>query len=129
MKKMLIAFISALITVVIILIGFTVLGRDLRRQELKNALKSSMESAMELLLAEEGGPETEEEWRAMFVQSVALQIESTSQLRVVIVESDMEKGYLKAEAVLTWRHPIGTIGSVSEVMDIMLEEYVIESKE
>lgn len=123
MKNMLIAFIAALCGVVIILIGFTMHGRSTRQVELDNALKSSMEEAMTSLLYEEGGPENESEWKAAFLQSLVIQINSTSDLTVTFLEADMERGILSVEAVLTWNHPIGTVGTVSSTMTVIMEEY------
>lgn len=123
MKNMLIAFIAALIAIVIILTGFTIHGRSTRQVELDNALKSSMENVMTVLLYEEGRPQTEEEWKASFLQSLAIQINSASDLKVVFLEADMEKGILSVEATLSWTHPIGTPGSVSSTMTVILEEY------
>ena len=123
MKNMLVAFYAALIGILIILIGFTIYGRNIRQIELDNALKSSMEEAMTVLLYEEGRPQTEEEWKAAFLQSLAVQINSASDLKVVILEADMNKGLLSVEAELTWNHPIGTKGRVSSVRTVILEEY------
>ena len=129
MKKSVFAMCSVLMIFVFVLIFYTIYGREIRQTELNNAMNASMREAMELLLVEEGGPESEKEWKAMFAHSVAVQIESNSTLTVNVIESDMEKGYLKAEAILTWKHPTGTTGQISEVMDIMLEEYVEESSD
>ena len=123
MKNMLVAFYAAIIALVIILIGFTIHGRSVRQIELDNALKSSMEEAMTVLLYEEGRPQTEEEWKASFLQSLAVQINSASDLTVHILKADMEKGLLSVEANLTWKHPIGTDGSVTSYMTILREEY------
>ena len=123
MKNMLVAFYAAIIALVIILIGFTIHGRSVRQIELDNALKSSMEDAMTVLLYEEGRPQTEEEWKASFLQSLAVQINSASDLTVHIIKADMEKGLLSVEANLTWKHPIGTDGSVSSTMTVFLEDY------
>lgn len=123
MKNMLMAFYAAIIGLLIILIGFTIHGRSIRQVELDNALKSSMEETMVSLLYEEGGPQSEEEWKSMFLQSLAVQINSASDLTVTFLEADMEKGLLSVEATLTWNHPIGTRGSVSCVRTVLLEEY------
>ena len=127
MKNMLIAFYAAIISFLIILIGFTIHGRSIRRVELDNALKSSMENALTTLLYEEGKPLTEEEWTSDFIQSLALQINSNSDLKVVIIGADMDKGLLSVEATLTWYHPIGTKGSVSSFRTAILEEYETEN--
>ncbi len=123
MRNMLIAFIAALCALVIILTGFTIHGRSSRQVELDNALKSAMEDAMTSLMYEEGGPQTEDEWKAAFLQYLAIQINSASDLTVTFLEADMEKGILSVEATLTWVHPIGTPGSVSSVMTAIMEEY------
>ena len=127
MKKMIVAAILVLMVILVIPIGFTLLGRDLRKTEIDNAMISSMENAMEMLLLDEGKPQTEEEWIAMFKQSIAVQIESNSELTIRVIDADMNKGYLAAEGILTFRHPIGTTGTVSSGrLDIILEEYVRE---
>ena len=123
MRNMLIAFISALITVVIILIGFTIHGRSIRQVELDNALKSSMENAMTILMYEEGKPDTEDEWKDIFLQSLSIQITSKSDLEVDFLEADMQKGLLSVKATVTWMHPIGTKGSLSRTMTVIMEEY------
>lgn len=128
MKNMLIAFYGAMIALVIILIGFTIHGRATRQVELNNALKSSMEDAMTSLLYEESRPQTEEEWKASFLQSLALQINSASDLKVVFLETDMEKGILAVEASLTWMHPVGTQGCVSSTRTIIVEDYVVNGE-
>jgi len=78
---------------------------------------------MTSLLFEEGGPQTEEEWKAAFLQSMAVQINSASELTVTFFEANMEKGLLSVEATLSWNHPIGTRGSVSSVRTALLELY------
>ena len=128
MKKMIVAFVSCIIIVILIMTGFTIHGRNVRQIEVDNALNTSMKSAMEVLLVEEGGPKTQKEWEYMFIQSLAVQIESDSELTIHIgADSDMEKGILTAEAILTFRHPIGTTGTVSTgIRTIILEEYIEE---
>ena len=126
MKNMLIAFIAMLCSVVIILIGFTMYGRSIRQVELDNALKSSMEDAMLSLMYEEGRPQNEKEWKAAFLQSLVIQINSASELTVRFLEADMTMGILSVEAKLTWTHPIGTIGTVSSNMTVIMEEYIKE---
>lgn len=127
MKKALLAVFGSIIILIFLLISFTLFGRNIRQTEVDNALAAAMQSAMEQLLLEEGKPATEEEWKAMFVEAVCVQIESSSELAVHILDADMEKGLLCAEAVLTFRHPIGTTGSVTTgARTIILEEYIAE---
>lgn len=126
MKKALMSVFSMLIIIIFFLIAFTLHGRNARQTELDNALMTSMKQSMDVLLVEKGRPESEEEWKAMFLQTLVSQIESESELAVHILEMDMEKGILSVEAVLTFTHPIGTEGKVSAMETVILEEYVVE---
>lgn len=86
-----------------------------------------MKQAIAQLQYDEGTPVSEDEWTANFVNSIAVQIQSQSDLTVHIYEADMEKGLLSAEAVLTFQSPIGNeISVTSEKRTIVLEEYVIK---
>lgn len=123
MKNMFIAFYGAIIAFIVILIGFTIHGRSIRQVELDNALKSAMENTMVSLLYEEEKPENADVWKEEFLQALAVQINSTSNLRVMFLKADMEKGLLSVKAELTWTHPIGTKGVVSSQMTALLEEY------
>ena len=128
MKKMIMGVLSVLIIIAFIITLYTLHGRAYRQTEVNNALDSSMRNAMKLLLVMEDGPESQEEWEQMFIQSLVVQIKSNSELIVHVGEdSSMEKGILTAEAVLKFRHPIGTEGTVSTgIRTIILEEYVTE---
>lgn len=127
MKKVIMAVLSILTILIFILILYTLHGRNYRQTEIDNALTSSMENAMQVLLTEDK-PKTQEEWEEMFVQSMAMQIESESELTVNIGrDSNMDKGILTAEAILRFHHPIGTEGTVSTgIRTIILEEYLEE---
>lgn len=122
-KKALISVFSILIIVLFFLISFTLHGRNVRQTELDNALTVSIKQAMDVLQADKGKPASEDEWKMIFLQSLASQIESESELMVNILEIDMEKGILSVEAVLKYTHPIGTEGSVSAQRTAILEAY------
>lgn len=124
MKKVIMTILSILIFIILMMTIYTIDGRNVRQTELNNALKLSMESAMDQLILADGNPQSEEEWKAMFVQSVVMQIDSASDLTVNILEADMDKGILSVEAVLTFRHPVGTKGRVAVQRTILLEEYL-----
>jgi len=126
MKKVLMAVFSVMIIVIVILIMFTLHGRNARQTELDNALNTSMKQSMDALLVMEGKPHTEEEWKVMFLQSLASQIESESELTVNILEIDMDKGILSVEAILKFKHVAGTEGTVSSQRTIILEEFIME---
>lgn len=124
MKKALFAAFSTIIILLFLLIFFTLYGRFVRQTEVSNALELSMKNSMEQLLLGNGAPDSEEEWKNRFLTSVAVQIDSQSDLTVHIYEADMEKGILSAEAVLTFPNPIGTTSKVTTgKRTIILEEY------
>lgn len=127
MKKIMIMMLSIIILLVMVMVIYTLDGRNIRQTELNNAVTSSMESAMSQLMLAEGQPQTNDEWVAMFIESLVVQIDSASDLTVNILEADKDKGVLSVEAILTFRHPIGTTGTVSSgIRTIILEEYTEE---
>ncbi len=123
MKKLLMGVFSFVIILLLFLIIFTISGKNIRQTELDGAFDSSMKYAMQLLQLEEGAPQTEEEWKVMFVDSLRIQIKSASDLEVNILYADMEKGILSAEAILHFTHPNGERAMVSKSGTIYLEEY------
>ena len=124
MKKVLIGIFCIGIFVLTLLTGFTIHGRELRKTELNAAFYSSMENAMRMLKSETGGPQSEQEWKIMFVDSIKSQIKSASDLEVRILYADMEKGILSAEVVLYYKHPNGQSAQLAISDNIYLEEYV-----
>lgn len=129
MRKVLITVLGIVIILIFIITYYTLHGREIRQTELNNAVVSSMQSAMEMLLVEESMPQTEDEWIQMFLQSLAVQIDSVSELTVRILEADMEKGLLSVEAILTFPHPLGKTGSVSCYRTVILESYSVMNKQ
>ncbi|MBR2045126.1 MAG: hypothetical protein IJ958_03200 [Agathobacter sp.] len=124
MKKFLLSSFALIIILLFILIFFTLYDRSVRHTEVCNALTLSMKQSMMQLQLDEGKPTSEEDWTTAFVQSVATQIQSQSDLTIHIYESNVEKGLLSAEAILTFRNPIGTTSSVTTgKQTIILEEY------
>ena len=126
MKKALLAAFSSILILLFLLIFFTLYGWLIRYVEITNALNSSMEHAIAQLQFDEGVPASEDVWINAFAESVAMQINSHSDLEIHIYEADIDKGLLSAEAVLTFLNPIGNETSVtSGKRTILLEEYVI----
>jgi len=83
-----------------------------------------MKHAIAQLQVDEGAPMSEESWVNDFIQSIAIQIDSSSDLTVHIYEANLNKGLLSAEAILTFKNPIGTESSVTTGKRIiLLEEY------
>ena len=126
MKKALLATFSFITLLIFLLIFFSLYGREVRHTEISNALNSSMKQAILHLQLDEGGPVSKDEWLHNFSDSIASQIQSKSDLTIHIYEADFEKGLLSAEAILTFRNPIGTYSSVTTgKQTIILEEYYV----
>lgn len=124
MKKIILGVCSVILVMLIILIGYTLHGRTVRQTELDNALTSGMEKAMETLRAEKSvAPQSNEEWIAYFMEAFVVQIDSSSDLTVHVLDADFEKGLLSVEATLKYKHPIGTEGSVSIQKTMILETF------
>lgn len=124
MKKTLQAAFSSILILIFLLIFFTLYGHMVRYTEVCNALELSMKHSITQLQLDEGAPSSEEAWIQDFIQSLAIQINSKSDLTIHIYEANLEKGLLSAEAILTYKNPIGTESSVTTGKRIiLLEEY------
>lgn len=127
MKKALYGVFVVIVILVFILIWFTIDGRAIRQTELNNAVTLSIENAMELLLVDEGKPQTADEWEAMLIPMILVQIDSdVEEVEVNVIEADLEKGLLAVEVIERFRHPNGEIGQISVRRECILEEYIVE---
>ena len=123
MKNIVIGIGSCFLAGILVLTLYTLHGRSVRQEELDDALASGMKLALEQVKqGGDGAPGSNEELTALFLQSFLLQIDSNSQVTVHILEADYEKGLLSVEAVLTYRHPIGTEGRVTARRTVILEK-------
>ena len=127
MKKALLSTFYMIILLIFIMIFLSLYGRATRYTEIQNALELSMQQAIAQLQIDEGRPTAEEVWINTFVNSVASQIQSNSDLELLIYSADMEKGLLSAEAVLTYPNLIGTTSSVSTGKRVILLETYFDS--
>lgn len=123
MKKIVIGICSLVLILILVMAAYTMYGRSVRKTELDNALSSGMQKAMQMLNAEEYAPRSNEEFTSLFMEAFFVNLESSSDVTVHILDADYEKGLLSAEAVLTYKHPIGTTGKVAARKTIIREEY------
>lgn len=129
MKKIVMGICSLVLILILVMAAYTMYGRSVRRTELDNALSSGMQKAMQMLNAEEYAPRSNEEFTALFLEAFFVSLESSSDVTVHILDADFEKGMLSAEAVLTYKHPIGTTGKVAAQRTIIREEYAKDGGE
>ncbi|GHU45005.1 hypothetical protein FACS1894111_13020 [Clostridia bacterium] len=128
MKNIVIGICSVVLIFGVVLTAYTLHGRSVRETELSNALSYGMEKAMGMLMAEGSViPKSDEELVVCFLESFLMQIDSNSVVTVNVLDVDGEMGLLSVEAVLEYKHPIGTKGWVSQKMCILLEAYQVEN--
>lgn len=124
MKNIVIGISAAAFLGLLVLIAYTLHGRSVRQTELDMALSIAMEESLRGLKELEAGQEkSTEEFVEEFLQRFSVQIVSQSDVTVHILDVDVEKGLLSVEAVSTFRHPIGSMGSVALRRTAILEQY------
>ena len=124
MKHIIIGICSCVMAGLLILTVYTFYGRSVRKSELNQALTLSMEQALEQTDA--GyiyGDGNKEELIAVFLENFLMQIDSSSEATVHVLDADYEKGLLSVEAVLSYRHPIGLPGTVAMQKTVLRENY------
>ena len=129
MKKVVLVICSLVFVLILLLTVYTIYGRSIRKTELDNALSSGMQKAMQMLNAEEYAPQNNEEFMALFLEAFAMNFTSSSDVTVHILDADYKKGLLAAEAVLEYKHPLGTMGNVAARKTIIREEYTEEESD
>ena len=124
MKHIIIGICSCVMAGLLILTVYTFYGRSVRKAELNQALTLSMEQALEQTAAGElYGSGNDRELVAVFLESFLMQIDSSSEVTVHVLDVDYEKGLLSVEAVLSYRHPIGLPGAVAMQKTVLRENY------
>lgn len=124
MKNMVIGISAAVFLGLLVLIAYTLHGRSVRQSELDLALSVAMKESLKgLEELEAGQARSTEEFVEEFLQRFSVQIASKSKVTVHILDVDVEKGLLSVEAISSFRHPIGSLGSVSRRRTAILEQY------
>mgnify|MGYP007099693201 CR=1 FL=1 len=123
MKKMILTVCGLMTLLLLIMICYTFYGRSVRKAELEAALSSGMQKAVNMLDAGEYAPRDNEEFIALFLEAFAVEFQSSSDVTVHVLDADVRKGLLSAEAILVFRHPIGTEGRVAARRTIIREAY------
>lgn len=129
MKNIVIGITAAAFLGLLVLISYTIHGRTIRQTELDMALSVAMEEALRGLQELEAGQRKDvDTFVEEFLQRFSVQIVSNSNVTVHVLDADAEKGLLSAEAVSTFYHPIGSMGSVSVRRTAILEQYTTREK-
>ena len=129
MKKALLTTFYLIILLLFIMIFLSLYSRTIRYTEIRNALELSMQQAIAQLQIDEGRPTSEDVWINSFVNSLASQIQSSSDLEILIYTADFEKGLLSAECILTYKNFVGSNSSVRTGKRIILLETYFDTNE
>lgn len=124
MKNVIISMGLVMMTIITILILYTVYGQNTRQNEVEEALSVAVEQTLENMKIDKSyDVNSTEEFIADFNQNLILSIESDSVLEVNILTVDIEKGLFDVEVVETFKQPNGSKGTASCRKTIILEEY------
>ena len=128
MKNVITGMAAGLVLILLLLVLYTVQGQTVREDEAGKALSSALENTAEQLTEERTVYENNEEFKAAFLQSLLVQMDSASNVKVNILNADCEKGILRAEVIETYQNPNGEVKSVSAERTILLERYQIQEE-
>lgn len=131
MKQTVFGMVSVMLLTLFLLILMTVYGRHLRQTETDHTLSEAVDTTMSNLLEQQLYTiESGDEFVADFLQSLLVQMNSTSDVKVSVLAADEEKGILSVEVTETYKHPNGKEGSVSAVRTVILDKSVeVEKKQ
>jgi hypothetical protein len=118
----------------ILMVGYTVAGREKRTTELESALSLAMEQAIDHLQYQDVySPVNDEELVAVFEQQLLVQLTAEADYEVRILDVDCEKGLLSAEVTEHFTHLNGREGSITvqklAILDQVAEQSIYGTKE
>jgi len=128
MKQVIFGIVSILVITLIFLIMMTIYGRSMRQEETVRGLSEAMDVAITEII-ENTTVENEEEFAALLLQRLLVQMNSTSDIQVKILDADAQMGILSIEVIETYRHPNGESGSVAEHRTVIWDRPVKKEKE
>ncbi|MCI8483449.1 MAG: InlB B-repeat-containing protein [Lachnospiraceae bacterium] len=114
----------AVITMLVVAVVMGLSGRNVRRNEMETALNAAAEQSLEQLKMKKGYKiETYQELIADFNQSLFLQMESDSDIRVEVLAADIEKGLLDVRITEDYYNILGKKEQAICRKSVILEEY------
>lgn len=127
MKNVVIGFASAVIILLVILILYTIQGKETRNEEIHDSIETAMTNTAEKMKEEDY--KTDEEMTAVFLENVLQGTDSVSDVEVNILTADAKKGILSAEVTEVYQNPNGEEGKASSVRTVILDKQQPETKE
>lgn len=123
MKHVINGIIMSAIAFMVIAAVMIVSGQSVRKNELEKTVEHAAEQAIGSLNEKENEEISREEFIEIFMENLAMGIESDSEVVVSIMEADPEKGILSVRAVEEYRNPLGKAGTVQAERTVILENY------
>ena len=125
MKQTVFGLVSMLLLVFFLVIGMSLYGRNLRQAETDHTLTEAVDTAMSNLMETNSySMDTKDEFVADFLETLLVQMNSTSDVEVSILEADEKKGILSVEVTQNYVHPNGKEGAVSVVRTVIFDKDV-----
>ncbi len=125
MKHVINGIIMSAIAFMVIAAVMIVSGQSVRKNELEKTVEHAAERAIGSLNEKENEEISREEFIEIFMENLAMGIESDSEVVVSIMEADPEKGILSVRAVEEYRNPLGKAGTVQAERTVILEKYSV----
>jgi hypothetical protein len=123
MRNIVIGICSFVFFLLLLLVGYTVAGREKRYAELEGALNFAMEQTMERLeYPDENSPTNDEQLVALFEQLFFAQVTAKADYEIQILDVDCEKGLLSVEVTEHYTHLNGRAGSISAQKLVLLDQ-------
>jgi hypothetical protein len=123
MRNLVIGICSFAFFLLILLVGYTVTGKERRTAELERALNLAMEQTLEQLsLPDAYSPADDEELVAMFEQQLLVQLNGQADYEIHVLDVDAKKGLLSVEVSESFSYINGESGSISARRLILLEQ-------
>jgi hypothetical protein len=123
MRNVVIGICSFVFFLLLLMVGYTVTGREKRYAELESALNFAMEQTMERLeYPDEYSPVNDEQLAALFEQLFLAQITAKADYEIQILDIDCEKGLLSVEVTEHYTHLNGRAGSIVAQKLVLLDQ-------
>lgn len=129
MKQVIFGIVSILVITMIFLIMMTIYGRSMRQEESVRGLSEAMDVAITEIMEKQNEMYDGEEFAALLLQKLIVQMNSTSDIQVKILDADAAMGILSVEVTEEYMHPNGERGSVAERRTVIFDRPVEIEKE
>ena len=123
MKNVIVMMISAILGVLTLMVVMTMNGRTNRSMELQSSLPSVVESTLEnMAVSKKYAINDRNEFLADMVEALTVSLDAASDIKVDVLECDMEKGLLSVRVTAEYLHPNGKTGTVTCERTAILEK-------